>query len=227
MRIISGQISALIRNSKLLSASAKAHALARDIEHAMFFESAGARAIYCIGHETTHLQFVGVHAGQRHAITNHLQSADESTEVYAVTRSGAERLANGSHATDIAHSTYEISGLSVVERSGPCIAQEMQIRETCHGAEVSFEPGPHYRSTATELAALRMIALHECMKRISPDAQVTSLLLGKSNVTRPVNYKGPLSTIAGFGQGLPLNHFRAAHAAPAPKGRVLPWYELA
>ena len=227
MRIISGQVSALIRNSTLLSESAKAQALARDIEHAMFFESAGARAIYCIGGGTTHMQFVGVHAGQRQAITEHLLSADEDTEVYAVTRSGAERLAHASHAADIAHSTYQISGLSVLERSGPCIAQEMQIRQTCHGAEVSFEPGPDYRATATELAALRMIALHECMKRISPFVQVTSLLVGKSNVTRPSNYKGPLSTIAGLGQGLPQNHVRAPHAAPAPKRRVLPWYELA
>ena len=212
MRIISGQISSLIRSSTLLSESAKAHAIALDIEHAKFFESAGSRVIYCIGQNTTHMQFVGVHAEQRKAIADHLLNANGPTEVYSVSRNGIERLDHSSQAAAIAHSTYEIAGLSVRERSGPCIAQGMQIRETCHGAEVSFEPGPDYRATATELAALRLIALHECMERISPATQVTSLFLGRTNVTRPLHYKGPLDTIAGLGHGLPVSKEEAIHA---------------
>lgn len=229
MRIISGQISSLIRNSSLLSETAKSRAIARDVEHAKFYESAGSRAIYCIGADTTHLQFVGVHTGQRHAITDYLKKADQSTEVYFVSRHGSERLNMSGNVTDIEHMDYKITGFAVHERAGKCIAQNMQIREACHGAEVTFEPGHDYRATPTELAALRMIALHECMKSFGPFVQVSSLLVGKADVTRPQHYKGPLVMIAGLEgtmSALVSEDFQAL-AAPAGKRHILPWYEMA
>lgn len=222
MRIISGQIASLLRNSKALSEEAKAHGMVRDIEHAKFFESVGARAVYCIDRGTTHLQFVGVHDEQRKAITAYLAGTSDSAEFYAISREGTERMGLGRLMNYIAHSTYELSGEVVLERAGPQIAQEMMIRETDRGVEVTFEAGDGYRASPSELAALRMIALHECMRRIGQSVQVTSLRLGVANVTISRNYKGPLKTIAGLGHGLP-----ALKPAPAAKARAMPWYALA
>ena len=102
-------------------------------------------------------------------------------------------------------------------------------RTVRHGAEVTFEPGHDYRATPTELAALRMIALHECMKSFGPFVQVSSLLVGKADVTRPQHYKGPLVMIAGLEgtmRALVSEEFQAL-AAPAAKRHILPWYEMA
>ena len=68
MRLISGQVSSVLRSTTSISDSAKQSAELVDIEHAKFFESAGSQAIYCIDHNTTWLQFIGAHENQRHAL---------------------------------------------------------------------------------------------------------------------------------------------------------------
>ena len=175
MRIISTQVASLASNSKLLDQKFKESALENDFEDAKFFESTGARALYFLSCKGSQLQFVGVHEQQQKNAMRLIFDQDPTMQIYGITSFGAQLLSKDRAIEFVGHRTHRISGDSIIERNGPCIAHKMTITGTNLSTCVTMEPGNGFHGTLTQLSAIRMIALIEGRCCITPALNCGSL----------------------------------------------------
>ncbi|MEQ6436275.1 hypothetical protein V8Z74_14770 [Comamonas sp. w2-DMI] len=183
-----------MNSSNLLSTGQKAQALVTDVEHARFFESAGSRAIYCIGQHGTYLQFVGAHPKQAADLASYLAKADADTRCFLITSIGYEAIKRDQVEIAAGQRTYHVVGNNVIDNTGECIASGISITVDPSGAMVAFEAGQAFSATPSNLSALRQIALYEAQS-ISLGCEVHTMKIGLSNVTVPKSYRGPLKSI--------------------------------
>lgn len=200
MRIISSQVASLIASSQLLSSSGKILAMERDIELAKFFESASARAIYCLGKSGTLLQFLGVHERQKEAVSAHINSSKEQLEIFGISMDSAERLTPTQALNFSSVRSHKMNAGTVHDKDGRCIAMNMKSQVTPSGMQFSFDAGCSFRNSPSDAAALRLIVLEEARLLSGLSTQVCSLFLGLKDLTVPSTYRGWMSRI---GQGHP------------------------
>lgn len=201
MRNISSAVTSLVNSSDVLTEHQKRHALTVDVDHARFFESAGSRAIYCVGDHGTYLQFLGAHPKQAADLAGYLANAGEDTRCYLITGSGCELIKRDQVALAASHRAYHLVGLNVIDSTGDCIASSIAIRVDRSGATVEFEAGLAFAATPTNLSALRQIALYEAQV-FSTGCEVHTLKIGLSNVTIPSTYRGPQKSIVQQSSGV-------------------------
>lgn len=194
MRNISSAVATLVNSSNSLSQHQKAQALAVDLEHARFYESAGTRAVYCLGQQGTYLQFVGAHPKQAADLASYLKKADADTRFYLITCNGHESIKRDQVEVAASHRTYHVVGNKVLDYAGECIATGIAVTVDPSGAMVEFEAAHAFTSTPSNLSALRQIALYEAQGS-SLGCEVHTMKIGLSIATIPRTYRGPLKTI--------------------------------
>ena len=195
MRIISTQVASLASNSKLLTQKFKESALDNDFEEAKFFESTGARALYFLSSRGSQLQFVGVHEQQQKTAMRLILEQDPTMQIYGLTSFGSQLLSKDRAIEFVGHRTHRISGDSIIERNGPCIAQCMTITGTHRSTCVTMEPGTGFHGTLTQLSAIRMIALIEAQASFGENTTIGTLCIGDREYTIAKTYRGSLKKI--------------------------------
>ena len=195
MRIISTQVASLASNSKLLDQKFKESALENDFEDAKFFESTGARALYFLSGKGSQLQFVGVHEQQQKNAMRLIFDQDPTMQIYGITSFGAQLLSKDRAIEFVSHRTHGLSGDSIIERNGPCIAHSMTITGTHLSTFVTMEPGTGFHGTLTQLSAIRMIALIEAQASFGEHTTIGTLCIGERDYTIAKTYRGSLKKI--------------------------------
>lgn len=161
MRIFSTSIAQMVKTSTVLPESLKGAIAAHDSLHAQIFEAYGASALYCITPGGTRLQFIGTHPQQAVSAKKIIEEMEGEGSIALLAGGVVETARAEDVLTLAAKQSHTVCGDKVFDCAGRCIASGLRVVQEDAIATAYFQPEHGSCESASNLSALRQIAVSE------------------------------------------------------------------